>query len=278
MHLHIAMSPDPDDRFMVWALQSGRLPTGPYRFTFEAAPTDALNLIASRGGADVCAISMAHYPKIAAEYQLLPHGGSLGEGYGPVVVAPQPMSLADLHGRRVGIPGTSTTAWAVLRMMAEVEPVHTPISPYHLIFDAIAEGRVDAGLLIHEGRLTYADHGLHLVADLGVWWREHVGPLPLPLGGNVIRRSLGPQVIRDVSSLLRQSIALALEHQDEAIAWLHSQGIALGSSDDVRHYLSLYANARTLDYGDDGRKGIEVFFERAAQAGVLPPAPIDYAP
>jgi 1,4-dihydroxy-6-naphthoate synthase len=242
---------------MVRALLDGHIDTGEYRFVIEASPTDALNRLGDAGAPDVLAISIAHYPKIAGEYQLLPHGGSMGEGYGPVLVAREPMTLEALAGRRVAIPGTTTTAWAVLQRMVEVEPVITPITPYSLIFDALRRGEVDAGLIIHEGRLTYEQEGCHLVAELGKWWEKDTGGLPLPLGGNCIRRSLGPDHIAAISELYRASIAHALAHQDEAIDWLLARGSKLQTADRVREYLGMYANARTLDYGDDGRRAIE---------------------
>lgn len=268
MDISLACSPDADDLFMVRALLEGHIDTGDYRFSIEASPTDALNRLGDAGRPDVLAISIAHYPKIAAEYQLLPHGGSMGEGYGPVLVAREPLTLSELAGRRVAIPGTTTTAWAVLQRMVDVEPVVTPITPYSLIFDALARGDVDAGLIIHEGRLTYEDEGCYLVAELGEWWAAHTNGLPLPLGGNCIRRSLGPAHIAAVSELYRRSITHALEHQEDAITWLIERGSKLQTPERVREYLGMYANSRTLDYGEDGRRAIEHLLQM----------PIDFAP
>jgi 1,4-dihydroxy-6-naphthoate synthase len=202
----------------------------------------------------------------------------MGEGYGPVVIAAEPMSLEALAGKRVGIPGLSTTAWHVLRMMIDVEPVVTPISPYHLIFDALREGRVDAGLIIHEGRLTYEAEGFVQIADLGVWWAERTGGLPLPLGGNSIRRDLGPEAIARISATLRDAIAHSLEHRDEAIAWLLERGGPLGTYEAVDRYLDMYANARTLDYGPEGVKAIETFMRRGAEVGLFDEVPVDFSP
>lgn len=275
--IRVVCSPDADDLFMMRALMLGLIDTGRYRFEIELAPTDELNHLGEVDGPDVLAISIAHYPRLAEHYQLLPHGGSMGEGYGPIVVAPEPCTLEALAGKRVGVPGLSTTAWAVLRMMAEVDPVVTPITPYQLIFDALRAGSIDAGLVIHEGRLTYAREGFHQIADLGVWWSEVTGGLPLPLGGNAIRRDLDWVVADEVSALLRASIAHALEHRDEAIAWLLERGGALRTYEEVDRYLQMYANERTLDYGPAGRAAIEVLLEQGAALGLFPEVEVDWA-
>ena len=269
--ISLTCSPDADDLFMMRALLEGTLDTGDYRFEIQTSPTDALNRLASgEQGPDVLALSIAHFPRVADRYQLLPHGGSLGEGYGPVVVAREPMTLEELRGLRVGVPGLTTTACTVLRMMVDVEAVVTPISPYSLIFDALREGRIDAGLIIHEGRLTFEDEGFVKVVDLGEWWAEQTGGLPLPLGGNAIRRDLGERVIGEVSALLRESIRLGLEDRDAAVQWLLARGGPLGTADRVGRYLDMYANARTLDYGPEGIEGVRVLLERAAAEGLLP--------
>ncbi len=278
MDIRVACSPDADDLFMMRALMEGRLDTGRYRFHVTHLPTDELNRAAETDDFDVSAISVAAYPKLAERWQLLPHGGSAGEGYGPVVIAPQPMTLDDLSGKRVGIPGLTTTAYAVLQMMVPVDPVITPISPYSLVFDALREGRIDAGLVIHEGRLTFEAEGFVLVADLGVWWERITGGLPLPLGGNAIRRSLGDEVIEDVSRLLRASIQDALDDRENAITWLLARRGALTTREQVSHYLDLYANARTLDWGVEGRAGIAVLLEQGAALGLWPEVDVDFAP
>ncbi|MCB9693928.1 MAG: ABC transporter substrate-binding protein [Alphaproteobacteria bacterium] len=280
MQIRVRCSPDADDLFMMRALLEGHLDTGPYTFVVDTAPTDALNRLASGDDSpEVCAISIAHLPFIAERYQLLPHGGSMGEGYGPVVVAKQPMSPGDLVGRRVGIPGTTTSAWATLQFVVpELTPVVVPIVPYRGIFDALEKGEVDAGLLIHEGRLTYEEMGLAKVVDLGEWWAAHTGGLPLPLGGNAIARRLGPEHIGRISGLLRASIAHALGARDEAIAWLLQGDTALRTPEKLSEYLDMYANGRTLDYGPDGREAIERFLAETSAAGILPPVTVDYAP
>jgi 1,4-dihydroxy-6-naphthoate synthase len=263
---------------MMRALLHGLIPTGPYRFEITTSPTDALNRLGEGlDGPDVLALSIAHFPRVADRYQLLPHGGSVGEGYGPVVVAPKPMDVAALRGARVGVPGLTTTAATVLRLIVDFDPVVTPISPYPLIFEALRRGDIDAGLIIHEGRLTYEDEGFSLVLDLGAWWATQIGR-PLPLGGNAIRRGLGPEVIQEVSGLLRASIAHGLDHLDEAIAWLLARGGPLATPERVRQYLAMYANERTLDYRADGREAVQDLLDRGARAGVLAPCLVDWAP
>ena len=278
--ISLQCSPDADDLFMMRALLEGLIDTGKYRFRIETSPTDALNLRATSAPTDVIALSFAHYPAVADTFQLLPHGGSMGEGYGPVLIAREPMTIDSLAGRRVAIPGTTTSAWAVLRMIATgLEPVVIPIVPYARIFDALRDGTVDAGLVIHEGRLTYADEGFHKVVDIGEWWDERTDGLPLPLGANAIRRALGPDVVGDVSALLRESIAHGLAHRDDAIDWLLAQGGALRTRERVDRYLGMYANQRTLDYGPEGRAGIARFFELSMEAGLLDRMPpLDLAP
>ncbi len=276
--IRVAASPDADDLFMMRALMLGLIDTGDYAFEVVTDDTDALNRRADADAPEVLAFSIAHWPRLAGRYLLLPHGGSMGEGYGPVVIAREPLTLDDLPGRRVAVPGLTTTAYTTLRMLVPVEPVVTPISPYHLIFDALRREEVDAGLVIHEGRLTYADEGFHLVQDLGVWWQQATGGLPLPLGGNAIRADLPTPVIEDVSALLRASIAHALDHREEAIDWLLARGGALTTRDAVDTYLRMYANARTLDYGTNGRNAIETYLEQAAALGLIEEAEVDWAP
>jgi 1,4-dihydroxy-6-naphthoate synthase len=267
VNVTVACSPDADDLFMMRALLDGAIDTEDVAFTIETVDTDALNRLASGEGADVSAISMAWYPRIASHYLLLPHGGSVGEGYGPVVVAPQPKTLGDLRGLRVAVPGLTTTAYAVLRSLLDFEPVVTPITPYTRIFEALRAGEVDAGLIIHEGRLTYEDEGFHRVIDLGEAWSAATGGLPLPLGANAIHRRLGSARIAQVSRLLRASIAHALDHREAAIDWLLARGGALRTRALVDRYLSMYANARTLDYGPDGRHAVGVLLRRLGWDG-----------
>lgn len=285
--ISLAYSVDADDAFMFHALRGGRLETPGLTFTHRRADTAALNRLALDGAADVVAISAGLYPSVADRYQLLPHGASVGRGFGPVVVAPRAMQPGALAGKRVGIPGLTTTAWMVLRLIEpRAVPVEIPIFPFGRIFDAVTSGEVDAALLIHEGRLIYPERGLQLVVDLGVWWRDNVG-LPLPLGVNVIRRALGPALVAEVSAVLRRSIGWAIQHRDELIATLAAEDRgepALANPALIDTYLGLYANADTAEMPEDARRGVEALFTRARAAGLLPAhAPagadaIDWAP
>lgn len=274
----VQCSPDADDLFMMRALTSGAIDTGDRRYQVHTAPTDELNRIADAGEVDVCAISVAHYPRVAATYQLLPHGGSMGEGYGPVLVTREPRSLESLRGAKVAIPGLSTSAWATLQLILPVDPVVVPIAPYELTFEVLRSGEVEAALLIHEGRLTYEAEGFHSALDLGEWWAQASGDLPLPLGANAIKRSLGSEVIAAVSDDLRRSIVHALEYREDSITWLLEHSPALKTRAEVSQYLDMYANGRTLDYGPAGRAGIERFLQLAHERGLVPAASVDYAP
>lgn len=275
--LRVACSPDADDLFMMRALTERLIDPGPFDWQIVTAPTDALNQQGALDELDVLAISIAWYPHLADRWQLLPHGGSMGEGYGPVVVAPQGRSLASLAGCKVAVPGLSTTAWTVLQMMQPgLVPVVIPIEPYTRVFDALRAGEVEAALIIHEGRLTFEDEGFVAVAELGEWWQQHQGA-PLPLGGNCIRRALGPDTIAAASERLRASIAHGLAHRDDAIDWLLARGGALKSRDAVDRYLSMYANERTLDYGPDGRRAVEHLIDEGARLGLHPKVVVDWS-
>jgi 1,4-dihydroxy-6-naphthoate synthase len=271
MLLRCAISPDADDRFMFRAITEGLLDTEGLRFHVVEQDTDLLNRMAEGVGPDVTAISIAHYPRVADRYLLLRHGGSVGRGYGPVLVAPRP--LLSLKGLRIGVPGLGTTAYTVLKLVEpDFTPVVIPIVPPERSFQAVRAGEVDAVLLIHEGRLTYREQGFVEVLDTGRWWHAQTG-LPLPLGGNVIARHLPAEVRARADRVLRASIAHALADREAAIDWLLATGSgALRSREQVDTYLSLYANADTLDYGEDGIAGIRELLRRGAGAGVLPAA------
>jgi 1,4-dihydroxy-6-naphthoate synthase len=281
--VRVACSPDADDLFMMWALTEGHLATPGYTWQVEHYPTDALNRLASLpdddpevADLDVLALSVAAWPDNAARWQLLPHGGSVGEGYGPVVIAPSSLPLASLAGRRVAVPGLTTTAWSVLRMMVDAIPVVTPIQPYALTFDRLRAGEVAAALVIHEGRLTFEAEGFVAITEIGQAWADQTGGLPLPLGGNAIRRGLSDAA--EISGWLRQAIAIGLERRDEAIDWLLARGGALTSRAALDRYLGMYANARTLDYGADGRAAVQAFVDRGAAVGLWRAAQVDWAP
>jgi 1,4-dihydroxy-6-naphthoate synthase len=272
--LRLAFSPDSDDLFMFWALLHGKIDTHGLTFVHERADTEALNERAARGDVDVIAVSIARYASLARDYLLLPHGASVGRGYGPVVVTREPTKLEDLRGRRIGIPGAHTTAYLTLRLLLpEFEPRVIPISPFTLSFDAVRSGEVDAALLIHEGRLTYEREGFHKAVDIGEAWAALTGGLPLPLGGNVIRRGLGEATVARVSQLCRESIAWALAHRDEVMtALLAAETRAEVGLDRplLDRYLTMYANEDTREFAPDARRGVDELFTRAVRAGLLP--------
>ena len=279
--ISLAYSVDADDAFMFHALRTGVVDVRGLAFTHHRDHTAALNRLAIAAAADVVAVSVGVYPAIAARYQMLTHGASVGRGFGPVVVAPRPLAPRDLAGLRVGIPGATTTAWLVMRLLAPAAVgVEIPIAPFGAIFDALAAGDVDAALLIHEGRLLYPERGLHLVVDLGAWWETETS-LPLPLGVNVVRRDLGAPLVARVSAVLRASIDWGLGHRDQIIAAIAAEERGDRSLADpglIDHYLTLYANRDTAELPGDARRAIDVLFSRAHAAGLLPATtPVDWA-
>ena len=272
MEISLAYSVDADDAFMFYALATGAVDSRGLTFSHRRGDTAWLNGLAEAGGADVIAISAGAYPRVADQYLLLPHGASVGRGFGPVVVAKRPMTLVDLAGRRVAIPGLSTTAFLVLRLMQPaVVPVVVPISPFSRVFEALDRGEVDAALLIHEGRLLFESRGCVAVAELGEWWLRETG-LPLPLGVNVIRRDLGESTVALVSDVLLAAIVYAFDHRDEvirAIAGEKRGEVALSENALLDRYLGMYANDDTRTMAPDVHRAIDVLFERAAAAGLL---------
>lgn len=282
MQVSLAYSVDADDAFMFHALTTGAVDTRGLAFSHRRGDTAWLNALAESGGADVVAISVGAFPRVADRYLLLPHGASVGRGFGPVVVAKRPMCPADLAGRRVAIPGLSTTAFLVLRLIEPaVVPVVVPIAPFTRVFEALDRGEVDAALLIHEGRLIYDRRGCVAVVELGQWWLHETG-LPLPLGVNVIRRALGAEATAKISDVLRTSIAYAIGHRDQVIGALakESRGDAsLSETALLDRYLAMYANQDTLAMAPDARAGIDALFSRAEKAGLLPAgSTVDWAP
>jgi len=286
--IRLAFSPDADDIFMFWPLLSGRIPTDGLSFVHERVETEALNSRAE--GEDpphVCAVSIAQVANIADRYLLLPHGASVGRAYGPIVVAKSPLRLADLKDKRVAIPGARTTAHLVLRLLVREEtsgtyaPIAIPIQPFARVFEALDKGEVDAALLIHEGRLTYRDDpSLHAVVEIGEAWHARTG-LPLPLGGNVIRRDLGDATIRAVSDACRRSIAWSLEHREEVIDAIVASGLRAEAKIErarLDRYLGMYANEDSAGMRDDVINGIRELFDRAQRAGLLPRGRVELSP
>lgn len=282
MQISLAYSVDTDDAFMFYALKQGHIKHPGVEFTHYRGDTALLNNLAMSDGADVVAISAGAYPSVASKYLLLPHGASIGRGFGPIVVARQSLSLAELGDKRVAIPGLTTTAYMVLRMMQpKVIPVVVPIVPFTAMFEALNRGEVDAALLIHEGRLLYEKHGYRKVCELGEWWQSSTG-LPLPLGVNVIRRSLGPEIIFQVSTILRSAIEWALGHRQEVLQAMvdPSRGDeSLTNHALLDQYLGMYANEDTRSMAEDAKAGLNRLYARAAEAGLLSPnLSIDWAP
>jgi 1,4-dihydroxy-6-naphthoate synthase len=265
----VAHSPDSDDAFMHYALARHKIETGDIEFRHVLQDIETLNQRAQSGTYEVTAISIHAYAYLADKYALLNHGASMGENYGPMIVARNQYSLDEIKQQRIAIPGTMTSAYLALKLFAP--DVETQSMPFDEILPAVARGDVPAGLLIHEGQLTYGDEGLHNIIDLGAWWGEQTGGLPLPLGGNAIRRDLGPELSARVSHLLRESIRYALEHREEALDY------ALEFARDMEtrrhladHFVGMYVNKRTLDYGEDGRRAVREFLDRGHAAGVIP--------
>ena len=274
MDIRIAHSPDSDDAFMFYALATDKIPTGEYRFTHRLEDIETLNRRALDGEYEVTALSIHAYAYVADRYALLSSGASMGDRYGPIVVSRKPWAAEGIRGKKIAIPGTMTTAYLALRMF---EPDFIPeVLAFDKIMDAVERGETDAGLLIHEGQLTYAQAGLHKVIDLGEWWHSRTG-LPLPLGGNGIRRDLGPIHIREISRLIKESIQYALDHRQAALehALTYARGLNSGEAD---RFVSMYVNERTLDYGEDGRRAVALLLEEAYRQSLIPaPVTVEFA-
>jgi 1,4-dihydroxy-6-naphthoate synthase len=263
--IHLAHSPDSDDAFMFYALADGRIDTQGISYVHELQDIETLNGRAMRGELDVTAVSIHAYAYLSDKYALLPHGASMGDGYGPMLVSKTPRSREDIENKRIAIPGMMTSAYLALKLyQPNFEPV---VVPFDQIEQAVLSGGVDAGLLIHEGQLTYKDDGLHLVADMGAWWMEKTG-LPLPLGGNVIRKDMPRDVQKKVSRHLRQSIAYGLDHRKSALdhAMRFARGLDRSKADT---FVGMYVNDWTLDYGKRGREAIRLFLDEGVKCGVI---------
>jgi len=263
--IQVAHSPDSDDAFMFYALAQGLIDTGDLRYQHTLQDIETLNQRALKGELEVTAVSIHAYAYLTDRYALLPHGASMGDGYGPRLVARQPTPRAAVRGKRIAVPGLMTSAYLALRLY---EPEFTPVvTPFDQIDEAVLSGAVDLGLLIHEGQLTYQDQGLHLVADMGVWWHDETG-LPLPLGGNVVRLDLGEELIGRLSRHLRDSIVYGLQHRTAALdhSMRYARGLDRAKADT---FVGMYVNDWTLDYGDKGREAVRLFLARGAKAGFI---------
>ncbi|HLN27992.1 MAG TPA: MqnA/MqnD/SBP family protein [Gemmataceae bacterium] len=263
----VGHSPDPDDAFMFYALAHDKLDTGDLRFRHELQDIETLNRRALRGELEVTAVSIHAYAHLLDKYALLPSGCSMGDRYGPMVVARRDMPVNDLKKARIAVPGTLTTAFLTLRLLIP-DGFTYEVIPFDQILAAVAEGKYDAGLIIHEGQLTFQNQGLHLVVDLGVWWQEQTG-LPLPLGGNVVRRDLGTETIHQISRLLKESIRYALTHRDDALKYAleYARDMDKGLAD---RFVGMYVNDWTLDYGPRGREAVRRLLDAGYRAGVIP--------
>ena len=263
--IHVAHSPDSDDAFMFYALASGKIDTEGLTYVHELQDIETLNQRAMRGELEVTAVSIHAYAYLADRYALLPHGASMGDRYGPRLVAKSPLTRAEIKGRRIAIPGKLTSAYLALRLFEpDFEPV---VTPFDQIEQAVVDGAVDVGLLIHEGQLTFADNGLHLIQDLGEWWFQETG-LPLPLGGNVVRKDLGEDMTRKISRHLHDSIAYGLNHRAAALdhSMQYARGLDRSKADT---FVGMYVNDWTLDYGDKGRQAVRLFLDRGVKAGLI---------
>lgn len=270
--LTVGHSPDPDDAFMFYALAHDRIDTGRYRFRHELQDIETLNRRALRGELEISAVSIHAYAHLLDKYALLSSGCSMGDRYGPMIVSRDRLEPGDLNNVHIAIPGTLTTAYLALRLAVPGE-LRTSVVPFDQIIPSVAAGEFDAGLIIHEGQLTFAQQGLRLVVDLGVWWQERTG-LPLPLGGNVVRRDLGDSVIHDVNRLLRESIRFGLANREEALRYAlkFARDMDLSLAD---RFVGMYVNEWTMDYGPRGREAVRRLLSEGHRAGLIPLPPPD---
>ena len=267
MKVVIAHSPDSDDAFMHFAIGEGKVDTGPYQFDHMMADIETLNRHAVEGRHEVTAISIHAYAHLSDQYSLLNHGASMGEGYGPVLITKEPKTREELQSVPIAVPGDWTSAALALKLW--MPGAKTEVVPFDEIMGKIDSGEFEAGVIIHEGQVTYEEEGYHPVVDLGEWWAATQEGLPLPLGGNAIRRDLGEEHIREISRILRESIAYALDHREEALLYAeqYNRGLTREQTD---RFVGMYVNQRTLDYGDDGREAVKRFLNLGAGSGDVP--------
>jgi 1,4-dihydroxy-6-naphthoate synthase len=275
INITVGHSPDPDDAFMFYALAHDKIPTGRFRFRHELQDIETLNRRALRGELEVTAVSIHAYAYLQDKYALLPSGCSMGDKYGPMVVARRALTLDELKTVKIAVPGTMTTAFLALRLLLP-GGFEFDVVPFDQIISSVASGKYDAGLIIHEGQLTFQNDGLRLIIDLGVWWQEKTG-LPLPLGGNVVRRDLGDEAVREVSRLLKESIRYALAHRADALKYAlqYARDMDTALAD---QFVGMYVNEWTLDYGPRGREAVQRLLAEGHRAGVIPhPVTVTFA-
>jgi len=265
----VAHSPDSDDAFMFYALATNKVRVPGLKFSHTLTDIETLNRKAMEGFYDVSAISFHAYPYVQDKYALMPCGGSVGEQYGPMVISPRMIGVEELKRMKIAVPGTMTTAYLALKLFAPA--IETAVVPFDRIIPEVLAGKYEAGLIIHEGQLTYERSGLKRILDLGKWWHEQTG-LPLPLGGNAIRRELGPELIAQVTKALRDSIQFALDHREPALAYAMQFARDLDSQMADR-FVGMYVNDRTLDYGEDGKRAVVKLLDMGYQAGIIPHKP-----
>ncbi len=266
--VRVGHSPDPDDAFMFYGIASAKVDTAGFQIEQVLADIESLNRRALRGELEVSAVSIHAYAHLADKYALMSCGASMGDGYGPCLVARSPLRVDDLRSRTIAVPGTLTSAFLCLQLFLG-KTFAFQVMPFDHILEAVCSGRVDAGLIIHEGQLTYETQGLVKVADLGLWWGERTGGLPLPLGANVVRRDLGDETMQRLSRVLRDSIDFGLDHREEALIYALEFGRDLDAELTDR-FVGMYVNELTRDYGDRGRRAIERFLDEGATAGLVP--------
>ena len=269
--LTLGHSPDPDDAFMFYALAKGLIPTHGFRFEHILQDIQTLNERATRGELDITAISLHAYAYVSERYALLPSGASMGDGYGPMLVARQKFSKAEIAGKKIAVPGTMTSAFLALQLWLgkSAKEFNYVVVPFDQIFKTVRAGQADVGLIIHEGQLTYRNEGLVVCEDLGIWWGKENDGLPLPLGGNVIHKKFSPDVRKTVSGILSASIQFSLDHRAEAVQ--HALQYARDMGRDLADkFVGMYVNHWTLDYGERGRKSIRRFLGRAFEHGLIP--------
>ena len=269
VEIKLAHSPDSDDAFMFYALATHKLQTPGYKYNHVLADIQTLNDAALTETYDVTAISFAAYPALRDKYILLDCGASFGEGYGPIVVSTKSLKPTELAGKRIGVPGMKTSAYLALKLYEpDFEPV---VMPFDKIIDAVQNNLVEAGLLIHEGQLFFPKMGLHRIVDLGVWWQGETG-LPLPLGGNAVRRALGPQVGRQIAKTIRDSVSYGLEHREEALNYAMQFAREM-DAELADKFVGMYVNNWTLGYGEKGQQAVKELIRRGTKAGLLPAPP-----
>jgi 1,4-dihydroxy-6-naphthoate synthase len=273
MKIRIAHSPDSDDAFMFYGLATGGVAPNGFELEHVLSDIETLNHAAFKGTYEITAVSFHAYAHLTEKYVLLPHGASMGDRYGPIVVAKK--AARSLKGIRIAVPGELTTAFLALRLF-DPDVAYT-VMPFDKIQEAVHAGEIEAGLLIHEGQITWSDEGLAKIVDLGEWWADRTGGLPLPLGGNVVRRDLGRETIAKLSRLLRDSIAYGLAHRDEAVRYAMKFGRGIDRSKTDR-FVGMYVNDLTLDYGERGRAAVRRLLDDATAAGLLPePVTVEFA-